>query len=92
MPRRAKAGDFPHQEIYSFAATSRLLGVHVTTLYRWAKAGQLKTVDTPSGRRINREEIQRQSSEAADAPSGRQAGEMAPKRVQPVDTTLHTRW
>ena len=50
----------PTQTIYTFAATSRILGVHVTTLHKRARDGKLKTVNTPVGRRIHRDEIRRQ--------------------------------
>lgn len=63
MPRGNTAADFPKQSIYSFAAAARILGRHPTTLFRQAKDGTLKTVDTPLGRRIHRDEIRRQSGE-----------------------------
>ena len=55
--------NFPEQTIYTFAAASRILGRHVSTLFRQAKDGTLKVVDTPVGRRIHRDEIRRQSGE-----------------------------
>ncbi|MEF0939871.1 hypothetical protein [Rhizobium sp. BR 362] len=58
--------NYPAQRIYSFAAASRILGRHVSTLFRQAKEGTLKTVDTPLGRRIHVDEIRRQSGEIVD--------------------------
>ena len=48
-----------------FAAAARLLGVHVTTAFKWAQDGKLKTVETPVGRRIHLDEIRRQAGETA---------------------------
>lgn len=55
--------NFPEQTIYSFAAAGRILGRHPSTLFRQAKEGTLRTVQTPLGRRIHRDEIRRQSGE-----------------------------
>lgn len=57
--------DYPNQLVYSFAAASRLLGMHPTTLFRLAKDGVVHTVDTPQGRKIHRDEIRRLSGEDA---------------------------
>ena len=53
------------QRLYTFAAAARLLGVHVTTAFKWAREGKLKTVETPVGRRIHLDEIRRQAGETA---------------------------
>jgi predicted site-specific integrase-resolvase len=63
MTRGNTAANFPEQTIYTFAAAAKILGRHPTTLFRQAKAGTLRTVNTPVGRRIHRDEIRRQSGE-----------------------------
>jgi len=63
MARGRTAANFPQQTIYTFAAAAKVLGRHPTTLFRQAKDGTLRTVDTPVGRRIHRDEIRRQSGE-----------------------------
>ncbi len=63
MPRSKSAADYPQQVVYSFSAGARILGKHPATLFRWAKSGQLKTVETPFGRGIHRNEIRRQAGE-----------------------------
>lgn len=76
--------NFPEQMIYSFAAAARILGRHPSTLFRQAKDGTLRTVDTPLGRRIHRNEIRRQSGETEpplDNPEGY-------ARTQPKPATL----
>ncbi|CAN7197649.1 hypothetical protein LJR010_000506 [Ensifer adhaerens] len=60
---RKNAANFPEQIVYSFVAAARILGRHVTTLHRQAKDGRLRTVDTPVGRRVHRDEIRRQIGE-----------------------------
>ena len=55
--------NFPEQLVYTFASAARVLGSHPSSLFRHAKDGKLKTVDTPLGRRIHRDEILRQSGE-----------------------------
>lgn len=62
--------NFPEQTIYTFAAASRILGRHVSTLFRQAQDGTLKVVDTPIGRRIHRDEIRRQSGEIVTQSGG----------------------
>ena len=86
MGRGITATNFPNQTIYTFAATSRILGVHVTTLHKRARDGKLKTVNTPVGRRIHRDEIRRQCGESDENETGAQfefAGEREPKRLAP---------
>ena len=81
MGRGITATNFPNQTIYTFAATSRILGVHVTTLHKRARDGKLKTVNTPVGRRIHRDEIRRQCGESDENETGAQfepAGERPP--------------
>ena len=81
MGRGITATNFPNQTIYTFAATSRILGVHVTTLHKRARDGKLKTVNTPVGRRIHRDEIRRQCGESDENETGAQfelAGERLP--------------
>ena len=81
MGRGITATYFPNQTIYTFAATSRILGVHVTTLHKRARDGKLKTVNTPVGRRIHRDEIRRQCGESDENETGAQfepAGERQP--------------
>ena len=63
MPRGSSSANYPEQPIYSFPAAARILGRHVTTLFRDAKNGKLQTITTPFGRRIHRNEIQRQAGE-----------------------------
>ena len=70
MGRGITATNFPNQTIYTFAATSRILGVQVTTLHKRARDGKLKTVNTPVGRRIHRDEIRRQSGESDENETG----------------------
>jgi hypothetical protein len=72
MGRGITATNFPNQTIYTFAATSRILGVHVTTLHKRARDGKLKTVNTPVGRRIHRDEIRRQCGESDENETGAQ--------------------
>ena len=72
MGRGITATNFPNQTIYTFAATSRILGVHVTTLHKRARDGRLKTVNTPVGRRIHRDEIRRQCGESDEKETGAQ--------------------
>ena len=63
------------------APDSRILGVHVTTLHKRARDGKLKTVNTPVGRRIHRDEIRRQCGESDENETGAQfepAGERPP--------------
>ncbi|MGR9297797.1 hypothetical protein ACU8L5_21170 [Rhizobium leguminosarum] len=68
MARGAAFFNYPTQTIYTFSAAAKILGRHPTTLFRQAKGGSLRTVDTPFGRRIHRDEIARQSGETADEP------------------------
>lgn len=68
MARGVAFFNYPRQTIYTFSAAAKILGRHPTTLFRQAKVGSLRTVDTPFGRRIHRDEIARQSGEAADEP------------------------
>ena len=72
MGRAITAVNFPEQTIYTFAATSRILGVHVTTLHKRARDGKLKTINTPVGRRIHRNEIRRQCGESDENETGAQ--------------------
>ncbi len=81
-PEAITAANFPQQTVYTFAAAARILGRHVTTLFRQAREGLVKTVDTPVGRRIHIDEIRRQSGEeperrltAHERPHARQAAE-----------------
>lgn len=91
MGRGITATNFPNQTIYTFAATSRILGVHVTTLHKRARDGKLKTVNTPVGRRIHRDEIRRQSGESNENETGGQfkpAGERPPTQPAPAVRAL----
>ena len=85
MGRGNTATNFPNQTIYTFAATSRILGVHVTTLHKRARDGKLKTVNTAVDRRIHRDEIRRQCGESDENETGAQfesAGETTNRRPQ----------
>ncbi|MFS8115195.1 hypothetical protein QD460_26015 [Rhizobium jaguaris] len=72
MPRGNTAANYPEQLLYTFPAAGRILGLHPTTLFRQAKDGTLRTVETPFGRRIHRDEIRRQSGEIVDEKPSKQ--------------------
>jgi hypothetical protein len=84
MGRGITATNFPNQTIYTFAATSRILGVHVTTLHKRARDGKLKTVNTPVGRRIHRDEIRRQCGESDENEPARSSSPLRGRDHQPA--------
>ncbi len=55
----AKYADFPRQELYSLASTSRIISVNISTVLRRLQAGTMTATDTPFGRMIHRNEILR---------------------------------
>lgn len=74
MARGNTCANFPEQTIYTFAAAARILGCDTSTLFRHASVGLLKTVDTPVGRRIHRDEIRRHTGERPSEPDPSKPG------------------
>lgn len=63
-----KYSDFPKQELYSMAATSRILAINISTVLRRLQVGTMTAVETPFGRMVHRSELLRCLGREAEIP------------------------